>query len=606
MFVLYANKNQLTVRKREPVTSGSVNVYLVRFEFSADWEGLARTAVFKSGGESRSVLLDNSGECAIPWEVLSSCGQRLSAGVYGTRGGEAVLPTVWADLGSIQEGAKPGQDARPPTPDLWEQRLAAKQDKLQGKPGQIVGFDESGSAIAQDDTGGGSGTQGPPGPMGPQGEPGPAGPQGPPGEQGPKGEKGDPGEAGPMGPQGEPGPAGPQGPKGEKGDKGDPGEQGPKGDNGAPGEPGEAGPQGEPGPAGEQGPDGPRGEPGANGFSPMVEVTPIDGGNRVTITDYSGPKTFDVLNGSGDSGGKSNPIGTVISFMGKTSPEDYLICDGSSYQISEYAELANFFEAQFGTKNYFGGNGTTTFAVPDMRNLFLRGYHGNATALSGEVGKKQEGTQIPWTQTTQNSANFPNYNTTREPLNYDTRTTRQSSGTWYTDNFDNSYIFAYSDYTSRPVNMAVLYCIKAVESSTQTGSASNGIPAGLISMWSGAEDAVPDGWALCNGENGTPDLRDRFIVGAGSTYAVGDVGGEAEHTLTIEEMPRHRHAQYLYDGTSRKIWTAPGSSTGSLSLNTNVIGNGVSTSDISTHFQGQDASHNNLPPYYALCFIIKL
>lgn len=130
MFILYANKTQLTVRKREPTTSGSVNVYEVRFEFSPDWEGLERTAVFKAGSESRSILLDGTGECVIPWEVLTTPGVALRAGVYGTRGGELVLPTVWENLGIIQEGVSPGETARPPTPDLWEQELSRKGDNL--------------------------------------------------------------------------------------------------------------------------------------------------------------------------------------------------------------------------------------------------------------------------------------------------------------------------------------------------------------------------------------------------------------------------------------------------------------------------------------------
>lgn len=104
MTILYAHGNQLTVRKREPVTSGSVNVYPVQFEFSEDWDGLTRTAVFKAGAETRSILLDDTGKCIIPWEVLSSHGRQLTAGVYGTQDGDVVLPTVWADLGTILEG----------------------------------------------------------------------------------------------------------------------------------------------------------------------------------------------------------------------------------------------------------------------------------------------------------------------------------------------------------------------------------------------------------------------------------------------------------------------------------------------------------------------
>lgn len=130
MFILYANKTQLTVRKREPLTSGMVNAVEALFEFSPSWEGLNRTAVFKAGNEVRSVLLGADNQCVIPWEVLSSHGRQLTAGVCGTQGEELVLPTVWANLGTILEGVAPGENARPPTPDLWEQALARKADGL--------------------------------------------------------------------------------------------------------------------------------------------------------------------------------------------------------------------------------------------------------------------------------------------------------------------------------------------------------------------------------------------------------------------------------------------------------------------------------------------
>lgn len=130
MFKLYANKNQLTVRQREPVTNGSVNVYEAAVEFSEDWDGLEKTAVFRAGKKSVSVLLDDSNKTVIPWEVLTTPGERLEAGVYGRKGGTVTLPTIWADLGYILTGAAPGDEARPPTPDLWEQELARKGDRL--------------------------------------------------------------------------------------------------------------------------------------------------------------------------------------------------------------------------------------------------------------------------------------------------------------------------------------------------------------------------------------------------------------------------------------------------------------------------------------------
>ena len=83
----------------------------------------------------------------------------------------------------------------------------------------------------------------------------------------------------------------------------------------------------------------------------------------------------------------------------------------------------------------------------------------------------------------------------------------------------------------------------------------NAVPSGIICMWSGESTAIPSGWHLCDGSSGTPDLRDRFIVGAGNTYKVKDTGGEATHKLTTNEMPSHSHG---FTGTSH-------SHTGSLS-----------------------------------------
>jgi microcystin-dependent protein len=68
-----------------------------------------------------------------------------------------------------------------------------------------------------------------------------------------------------------------------------------------------------------------------------------------------------------------------------------------------------------------------------------------------------------------------------------------------------------------------------------------GIPVGLITMWSGSIVSIPSGWALCNGTLGTPDLRDRFVVGAGSTYAVGATGGFNTVTLDTTQIPSHTH-----------------------------------------------------------------
>lgn len=130
IFILRANKNKLEALEREPVTSGSVNVCTARFEFSDNWRGLTRKAVFKAGKDSRTVLLDESGECVIPWEVLVSHGHPLMAGVFGSAD-DTTLPTTWASLGTILEGVPgDGEGSKPPTPDLWQQELDRKGDTL--------------------------------------------------------------------------------------------------------------------------------------------------------------------------------------------------------------------------------------------------------------------------------------------------------------------------------------------------------------------------------------------------------------------------------------------------------------------------------------------
>src|SRR5699024_9581876 len=69
------------------------------------------------------------------------------------------------------------------------------------------------------------------------------------------------------------------------------------------------------------------------------------------------------------------------------------------------------------------------------------------------------------------------------------------------------------------------------------------LPAGMIMMWSGSTtSSIPAGWALCNGSNGTPDLRDRFIVGAGGDYGAGNTGGANSVTLTTAQIPAHNHS----------------------------------------------------------------
>lgn len=142
MFVLYADKTQLTVLKKEPVTSGSANICQVRFDFSPEWDGLTRTACFQSGGQAVSVLLDETGQCVIPREVIApgDYGRHLFVGVYGSDISGAVLPTVWADCGLIRQGVQMGAMSRPPAPGPLDVVMRGKGDTLGYTPDGALGL----------------------------------------------------------------------------------------------------------------------------------------------------------------------------------------------------------------------------------------------------------------------------------------------------------------------------------------------------------------------------------------------------------------------------------------------------------------------------------
>ena len=165
-------------------------------------------------------------------------------------------------------------------------------------------------------------------------------------------------------------------------------------------------------------------------------------------------------------GGGYAPIGTVISYMGTSAPSDFLICDGTVYNIADYTELADFFEAQFGSSNFFGGNGNTTFAVPDLRGEFLRGTGTNSHTNQGSganVGVHQDGTEHINIYSDNNQITIlSNSNASYSNNNNDSIVQTATLGITPVDpRKDTSFADQSRFYTSRPTNTSVLYCIKA-------------------------------------------------------------------------------------------------------------------------------------------------
>ena len=118
----------------------------------------------------------------------------------------------------------------------------------------------------------------------------------------------------------------------------------------------------------------------------------IQGVSYIKITEIGRDIVIDPINYLDTKQGiQDTPVGHIMSIMGNNAPEHYLKCDGTVYNKDDYPYLWEYFKNEFGTPNKFGGNGTTTFAVPDLRDEFLRG----TGTLSGNVGEHQEGTIIP-------------------------------------------------------------------------------------------------------------------------------------------------------------------------------------------------------------------
>ena len=137
---------------------------------------------------------------------------------------------------------------------------------------------------------------------------------------------------------------------------------------------------------------------------------------------------------------------------------------------------------------------------------------------------------------------------------------------------------------------------------------SAGIPSGGIIIWSGSAAAIPSGWYLCNGSNSTPDLRNRFVVGAGSTYAVGATGGSADaivvsHSHTASDSG---HTHTTFNGSNLNSNVTNGGVAGTVNRGSSASNETNSSSaNISVSTTGSSGTNANLPPYYALCYIMK-
>ena len=211
------------------------------------------------------------------------------------------------------------------------------------------------------------------------------------------------------------------------------------------------------------------------------------------------------------------------------------------------------------------------------------------------------------------------------------------------------------DIKQKPCRVNVYYGDESIPRATlsfnrySVSHTESSIPKGTILPWYGKSSDIPDGFALCDGTKGTPDLRNRFLVGAGSNYSLGDTGGEDQVRLTNQQIGNHYHywssmysnrdfeefqrsglkiVKFGYDSNISSLFDAPFPTGNKMNLvftnnpnsaNVNGVNLGarlISISDFSSEPMeyitslavGTDAQepHENRPPYYALYYIMKL
>ena len=152
-------------------------------------------------------------------------------------------------------------------------------------------------------------------------------------------------------------------------------------------------------------------------------------------------------------------------------------------------------------------------------------------------------------------------------------------------------------------------------SATPTWSTLQVFVKGMIMMWSGSTASVPSGWRFCDGGGGTPDLRGRFIIGAGY-YAVGAKGGSADavavshsHTFSggaTSSAGNHRHRIRRSNSDSGFGGSVGTDAVGSNFIYSEYAGAHTHTVSGTISASGSSGTNRNLPPYYALCYIMKL
>jgi len=220
----------------------------------------------------------------------------------------------------------------------------------------------------------------------------------------------------------------------------------------------------------------------------------------------------------------------------------------------------------------------------------------------GKIYTYQAGSSTPLATYTDNTATVANAN----PIILGTDG-RPANEIWLTYGYNYKFILKTADDTTIQT-YDNLYGIIGVQPTVGAT-----IPAGLIALWSGSIGSIPSGWYLCDGSNGTPNLTDRFVIGAGSTYAVNGTGGVSSVTLVTGNMPAHTHIATVIDNGHTHTSNAQvqngqslaGGGSQTVLPQAATINSAFTGIQVTNASVGSGTSFSVLNPYYALAFIQK-
>lgn len=230
-------------------------------------------------------------------------------------------------------------------------------------------------------------------------------------------------------------------------------------------------------------------------------------------------------------------------------------------------------------------NANFTGIVTTSGDLYVSGRFRDVNSATGSAGQilSSTGNGVDWIDANTTSVN----NSINVGVNVDS-TAADQFVSFFGANSGNQPNRVDNDFTYNPSTNTLT--VGTISATNVVSTGSGAFQAGMIIAWSGSTASIPTGFVLCDGSNSTPDLRDRFIIGAGNNYSVGATGGSKDAILVS-----HFHTTENYVG--RSGYAEPRNFGVGTDGNLNSTGN--------TDTKGESGTDKNLPPYHALCYIMK-